>query len=197
MNWLPLPARPGKALLDTTAWRRLLASTRGTALVFLELGGFVFIVSGIASDTLGIVAPLALLVVGVLGAALRTADLEGCALFIPGGLYGIVREGFGHRPARVAESALVVERLLFGALAAGVAGYYGALLGRVVFGAEFVRRGIATADAATSLAVGMLGAVWWWQRQGRSLSGSFAARAVSSTIVLLGLVTMLGIATAI
>ena len=56
-------------------------------------------------------APWFVLAAVVLGAALRAADVEARALFVPGGLYGSVRETLGELAAKVGASALLVDRL--------------------------------------------------------------------------------------
>src|SRR5262245_41649239 len=94
----------------------LLSSERGTALVLLELGAIGCFAAGIAVDAFGPVAPWLLLAAVVLGCALRTVDLESCALFIPGGVYGTAKQAYGGAVSKIAASALIVEHLVFGAL---------------------------------------------------------------------------------
>ena len=98
-------------------------------------------------------------------ADIREGRLESFdTLFVPGGLYGSVRDTLGRIPAKIAAAALLVERLLLGPLAAIVAGHYAVAFGRTLVGAT---PGGVGETAPMSIAIVLLGAVWWMQRQGR------------------------------
>src|SRR5437762_1305416 len=127
-----LSRAPVRVVLATATFLSFISSGRGAALVLLELGGAAFFASGVAEQALGPSAPWFVLAAVLLGGALRAVDLESCALFLPGGLYGAVREAFGNQTAKVAASALLVEQLLLGALAASAAGHYVAAIGRAL-----------------------------------------------------------------
>jgi magnesium transporter len=166
---------------------------RATARALADLGPAVFFISGIACAALGSTGPWAILAVVLLGIVLRAADIEARALFVRGGLYGSVRETLGQRMATVCASALLVDRLTLGALAAVVAGHY-----LVVFGQSFV--GVSIPRPGDSgpvvLAVAAIGLVWWVQRQGRSPLERTVARAIGASIaVLVLLVVCAGIST--
>ncbi len=165
---------------------------RATVLVLLELGAAAFFASGAAARALGPVAPWFVLAAVVIGIGVRLVDLEGCSLFIPGGLYGKVKDAFGKTPARLAASALLVEHVMFGALAAVVAGQYLTALTRTVGGSLPLEQLIA-ADLATAVAVGVIGGVWWWQRQGRVVSSQWSARAMTFTVGVLSAVVAIGL----
>src|SRR5689334_15904487 len=55
--------------------------------------------------------------------ALRLLDLESCALFTPGGLYGATHQAFTRPASIVAAALLLLEPVIFGALAATAAGH--------------------------------------------------------------------------
>jgi hypothetical protein len=97
---------------------------RATARALTELGCAAFFIGGIASAAPGSAGPWAVLAVVLLGVVVRAADIEARALFVRGGLSGSVRETLGDRAATVSASALLVDRLMLGALAAVVAGHY-------------------------------------------------------------------------
>src|SRR4029077_11977593 len=100
---------PLRIITSSAQFLSLLSSERGLAVLLVELGVVGLFAAGIA-------APWCLLLVVLLGWAVRAVDLETSALFIVGGLYGAAKEAFGRPTARVAASALLVEYVLFGAL---------------------------------------------------------------------------------
>ena len=101
---------------------------RAAARALVELGCGAFFVGGVAWASIGSAAPWYVLAAVVFSFAVRAVDIEARALFVPGGLYGSVRDALGQRPAKLAVSALIVERLMLAPLAAVVAGHYAATL---------------------------------------------------------------------
>ena len=149
---------------------------RATARALAELGCAAFFIGGMAWTALGVAAPWAVLAVVLLSVVVRAADLEARALFVRGGLYGSVRETLGQRPATVAASALLVDRLMLGALAAVVAGHYLVAFGRSVVGVT--TPSLAGDSGPMTFALAAIGVVWWLQRQGRSPRERTVAQAV-------------------
>lgn len=124
-----------------------------------------------------------MLAVVLLSIVLRAADVEARALFVPGGLYGSVRETLGQRLATISVSALLVDRLMLGALAAVVAGHY-----LVAFGKSFVgvtAPSLVGDTGPVTLALIVIAIVWWLQRQGRSPLERTVAQAIGASIVVL------------
>ena len=80
---------------------------RATARALVELGSAAFFVAGVAWSSVGAPAPWFVLGVVALSAAFRAADVEARALFVPGGLYGSVKETLGGSAAKVGASALL------------------------------------------------------------------------------------------
>jgi magnesium transporter len=120
---------------------------------------------------------LAVVLVGIL---LRAADVEARALFVPGGLYGSVRETLGQRLATVAVSGLIVDRLMLGALAAVVAGQYLVVFGDSVVGATTF---FLTGDSGPiTIALIGIGLVWLSHRQGRWNRERTVARAIGTAV---------------
>jgi magnesium transporter len=176
------PGSPIRIVLATTSLLSLVSSRRAVVLVLLELGGAAFFASGVAERAVGPAAPWLILVAVLMGILLRAADLENCALFIPGGVYGTVKEALGKPVAKVAASALLVQHFVLGALAAVAAGHYVAVLIRPLLGAGQLPREITTDDVATAVAVCLLGVNWWWKRQGRALSHTSVRWAVTAAL---------------
>jgi magnesium transporter len=136
-------------------------SGRGTALALVELGAVGLFAAGVVERVAGSMAPWYLLVAVVVGFAVRAIDLEGCALFLSGGSYGAARQAFGTRASVLAAAMLLTGYAVFGALAASAAG----------------RALLAGDDMAPAIGVAVIGAVWWWLRQGRTFSNTFLERA--------------------
>jgi magnesium transporter len=169
---------------------------RATARALVDLGCGAFFVAGMAWVATGPAAPWFVLAAVTLSVAVRAVDIEGRALFVPGGLYGSVRDMLGPTPAKVAASALIAERLLLGSLAAVVAGHYLTAIGSAIAGASLGGPGFTGEDGPTLLAVALLGAVWWLQRQGRVVPDRALSRAVGASVAVMVVVAAWGGVTA-
>src|SRR5262245_13153245 len=124
---------------------------------------------------------------------LRSVDLEARALFVPGGLFGSVRDTFGRRPAMFAASALLIGDLALSALAAAVAGHYAFAVAGALASSQLA--GIASDTAARTIAIALVAVVWGVQRQGRSPSDLRVARAVGFAMAAIGVLVVWGTAT--
>ena len=168
---------------------------RATARALVELGSAAFFVAGVAWSSAGAPAPWFVLGVVALSAAFRAADVEARALFVPGGLYGSVKETLGGSAAKVGASALLVDRLMLGPLAAIVAGKYLSALAQMLFGGRVAAVGLSGEILPTSVAVGLLGGVWWLQRQGRPVPDRAVSHAIGGIVIFLAIVAIWGGAT--
>jgi magnesium transporter len=156
---------------------------RATVRALAELGCAAFFIGGMASAGLGAAGPWAVLAIVLLSVVVRAADLEARALFVRGGLYGSVRETLGERPAAVAVSALLADRLMLGALAAVVAAHYVVVFGRSVAGVT--APSLVGDSGPMTFALAAIGIVWWLQRQGRSPGERTVAQAIGASVVVL------------
>ena len=93
-------------------------------------------------------------------------------------------------------SALLVESLMLGPLAAVVAAHYLAAMVRTLVGAVPGASGPTADDGSMAIAVTLLGGVWWLQRQGRPVPDRALSRAVGASVAILVVVTGWGAATA-
>src|SRR5215510_6351758 len=132
-------------------WRE---SGRGTSLAFVELGAVGLFAAGVVERVAGSLAPWYLLAAVLVGFAVRAVDLEGCALFLSGGSYGAARQAFGGRAPVLAAAMLLTGYTITGALAASAAG-------RALLGGD---------DVSPLIGAAVIGATWWWLRQGRTFS---------------------------
>jgi magnesium transporter len=158
---------------------------RAAARALGELGCVAFFVGGVAWTSIGSAAPWYVLAAVLIGAALRAVDVEARALFVPGGLYGSVKDALGRAPAKIAASALIVERVMLGPLAAVVAGHYVAAFVPMPSGQLPGGRALTGNDGPVAVAVALLAIVWWLQRQGRRVPEQTVSRAVGASAAVL------------
>jgi magnesium transporter len=151
-------------------------SGRGTALAFVELGAVGLFAAGVVERVAGSLAPWYLLVAVLVGFAVRAVDLEGCALFLSGGSYGAARQAFGPRASVLAAALLLAGYTIFGALAASAAG-------RALFAGD---------DLSPVVGVAVIGAAWWWLRQGRTFSSTFLERSALSVAAAIAVAVFCG-----
>jgi hypothetical protein len=132
---------------------------RATTRALAELGCAAFFIGGVAWTSLGAVGPWAVLAIVLFSVLIRAADIEARALFVPGGLPGSVRETLGQRLAVVAASALLVDRLMLGAIAAVVAAHYLVAFGHAVVGVT--TPALLGDSGPMTLALLIVWIVWW------------------------------------
>jgi magnesium transporter len=168
---------------------------RATTRALAELGCAAFFIGGVAWTALGAVGPWAVLAVVLFSVFVRAADIEARALFIPGGLPGSVRETLGQRLAVVAASALLVDRLMLGAIAAVVAAHYLVAFGQAVVGVT--TPALLGDSGPMTLALLIVWVVWWVLREGRAVREDLIARIVGASAGVLVLLVLAGSASAL
>jgi magnesium transporter len=184
-------------VLGTTILRSFVPSAASAVACLIELGALAFFAAGAAAGSVGPYAPWFLLAAIALGLVVRAVDLETCALFIPGGMRGAAGEAYGRTLANAAASALLVEHLLAGALAANVAGHYLSALGTVVLSSTpSPPLGVPT-QVSTLFAAAVLVVIWWWQREGRAVLTRTHVQIAWGVVVLLGVIVVWGGLTAV
>ncbi len=148
----------------------------GSLSVLVQLGAVGVFAAGVAARDAGAAAPWYVLAAVLVGFAVRGVDLEASALFLPGGAYGAARHAFGRPTAIVAASLLLLDDVLLGVLAAGAAGH--ALTGRD--------------DPAVVVGVCLIGVVWWWCRQGRTIAIPTTTRVLWTAVAVVALTIAVG-----
>src|SRR4051794_5603474 len=122
----------------TTTARVVVASTvalsfisfwKGAAIVLSDLASSVFYAGGIAEQAIGRSAPWFILAVMLFSFAVRSVYMEGCSMFVRGGVYVVVRDAMGPFMARLSVSALIFDYILTGPISGVTAGQY---LGRLL-----------------------------------------------------------------
>jgi hypothetical protein len=167
-------------VLAAAALGELVPAWRTIALTLTELGAAAFFISGTVTSAIGESAPWFVLAAVVAGTVLRAADVESWALFMPGGLPGRVNEAFGRRPARFAAAAVLVERLFFAALVAGVAGHYTVSVLISGLGLSRLAEHVAASDSAAAAAASIIGILWIRSRVGRRVGPALRALGVGA-----------------
>jgi magnesium transporter len=188
-----MPADRIRVVLATRALLAFTPSWRAATLGLAELGCVAFFASGISEEAIGAAAPWFVLAAVLIGVCVRAVDVEACGLFVRGGTFGLVRQALGEFPGRVAASALLVERLLLGSLAAAAAGRYATALFRAGLAPQMSPA--AAENTAVAVAVGLLAVVWLGQRRGRLFSTLAVSRAVIGACAVLLFATVWALAT--
>jgi magnesium transporter len=182
MPRLTLSKTPLRVVIGAAPLLSLLSTARGTAFVFVEVGFVCVFAAGMMSAGIGDAAPWFLLAAVLVGVALRAVDIESAALFIPGGLYGAAKQALGRRTSKVAAAILIVEHMLFGALAAAAAGRALGAIGAPLRLAVPSLPTTALDDLSTATAVIVIGAVALWLRQGELLPQAAVIRTVGTFV---------------
>ncbi len=128
---LPTPSRDGKAkvVVATAVALSFISFWRGAAIVLSDLASSAFYAGGIAEQAIGASAPWFILGVMLFSFAVRSVYMEGCSMFVRGGVYVVVRDAMGPFMARLSVSALIFDYILTGPISGVSAGQY---LGRLI-----------------------------------------------------------------
>ena len=99
-----------------------------------------------------------------------------------------MRETLGQRLATIAVSALLVDRLMLGSLAAVVVAHYLVAFGRSVVGVT--TPSLVGDSGPMTLALAAIAIVWWLQRQGRSPLERTVAQIIGASVIVLVLLAV-------
>src|SRR5512140_2261657 len=118
-----MPMRDASSRPAVTTPRVVIASTvmlsfisfwRAAAIVLSDLASSAFYVGGIAEQAIGKAAPWFILGIMLFSYAVRAVYIEGCAMYVRGGVYRVVHEAMGSKMAKLAVSALMFDYVLTG-----------------------------------------------------------------------------------
>src|SRR5205085_8592835 len=118
-----------KVVIATTVALAFISFWRAAAIVLSDLASSAFYAGGIAEQAVGRSAPWFILGVMLFSFAVRSVYMEGCSMFVRGGVYVVVRDAMGPFMARLSVSALIFDYVLTGPISAVSAGQY---LGRLL-----------------------------------------------------------------
>src|ERR1700732_1750001 len=106
------PQATAKVIVATTVALSFISFWRGAAIVLSDLASSAFYAGGIAEKAVGKSAPWFILGVMLFSFAVRSVYMEGCSMFVRGGVYVVVRDAMGPFMARLSVSALVFDYIL-------------------------------------------------------------------------------------
>ena len=165
----PPPSRRIPIVLATRALVSFGSASRAAGLALPDFALAAFFIAGVTAPVLGASAASFVLAAVVIGIICRAIDVESWALFIPGGVAGRVERAFGPRASLAASAAVLLERLLAGALACEVFGHYAGTTGFALFGIRRFLRQATIGDVSTTAALFLLGYLWIRARTGHLL----------------------------
>jgi magnesium transporter len=188
--------RPIRVVLSSTALLPFLSVRKAAALAIAQLGVGAFFIAGVTGAALGESAAWFVLAATLVAAFVRAIDVESWALLIPGGFITRVTGAFGMRASGLARAAVMVERVLLGALASVVIGHYVASVSATAIAGLRFTGFVRPEDLATLVAIAVIALLWLPTRIGRDVGRDALARAVWIGVAILLVTIAWGVATA-
>ena len=116
---------------------------------------------GIAEQAIGKSAPWFILGVMLFSFAVRSVYMEGCSMFVRGGVYVVVRDAMGPFMARLSVSALIFDFILTGPISGVSAGQYlGRLLNEI---AEMMHSSTRVSPNTFAAGFGLIVTLYFWR----------------------------------
>src|ERR1700743_867441 len=107
-------SQTARVVVATTVALSFISFLEGAAIVLSDLASSAFYAGGIAEQAIGKSAPWFILAVMLFSFAVRSVYMEGCSMFVRGGVYIVVRDSMGAFMARLSVSALIFDYILTG-----------------------------------------------------------------------------------
>ncbi len=173
-----------KVIVATTVALSFISFWRGAAIVLSDLASSAFYAGGIAEQAIGKSAPWFILGVMLFSFAVRSVYMEGCSMFVRGGVYVVVRDAMGPFMARLSVSALIFDYILTGPISSVSAGQYlGRLLNEI---GEMMHLGFRVPPNLFAASFGLVvtGYFWWNNVKGIHESSGKALRIMQITTVM-------------
>src|SRR6201993_4942847 len=123
------PSNRVRLIVASSVMLTFISFWRGASIVLSDLASSAFYAGGIAEQAIGKSAPWFILGVMLFSFAVRSVYMEGCSMFVRGGVYVVVRDAMGPFMARLSVSALIFDYILTGPISGVSAGQY---LGRLL-----------------------------------------------------------------
>src|SRR5262244_3238593 len=122
------PAGPSsdrlRIVVATSVMLTFISYWRAAAIVLNDLGSSAFYACGIAEQAVGKSAPWFIVGVMLFSFTVRAVYVEGCSMFVRGGVYKVVKEALGGTLAKISVSALMFDYILTGPISGVSAGQY-------------------------------------------------------------------------
>ena len=176
-----------RVVVATTVALSFISFWRGAAIVLSDLASSAFYAGGIAEQAIGKSAPWFILGVMLFSFAVRSVYMEGCSMFVRGGVYVVVRDSMGSFMARLSVSALIFDFILTGPISGVSAGQYlGRLLNEI---AEITHTSLRVPPNAFAATFGLIATAWFWRSNIRGIheSSGQALRIMQITTVMVGI----------
>src|SRR3974377_1828893 len=113
-----------KVFVATTVLFTFFSFWRAAAIVLSDLASSAYYAGGDAEKVIGKSAPWFILAVMLFSYAVRALYIESRSMFVPGGVYRVVKEAMGVTLAKFSVSALLFDYVLTGPISAVSAGLY-------------------------------------------------------------------------
>lgn len=150
-----------RVVVATTVALSFISFWQGAAIVLSDLASSAFYAGGIAEQAIGKSAPWFILAVMLFSFAVRSVYMEGCSMFVRGGVYVVVRDSMGPFMARLSVSALIFDFILTGPISGVTAGQYlGRLLNET---AEIMHSNLRVPPNLFAASVGLLATAYFWR----------------------------------
>ena len=150
-------------MVATTVMLSFISFWRAAAIVLSDLASSAYYVGGIAETAIGKSAPWFILGIMLFSYAVRAVYIEGCAMFVRGGVYRVVHEAMGGTMAKISVSALMFDYVLTGPISGVSAGLYlGSLINEI--GEYFHRPAIHVNTAMFAMVFAMLCTLYFWRK---------------------------------
>src|SRR5215472_2418038 len=177
--------RPGpKVVVATTVALAFISFWRAASIVLSDLASSAFYAGGIAELAVGRSAAWFVLGVMLFSFAVRAVYMEGCSMFVRGGVYVVVRDSMGPFMARLSVSALLFDYILTGPISVVSAGQY--LAGLLNEMSGFVGKSYQVPPDWFSAGFGILVTIYFWREniKGMHESSGKALRIMQITTVM-------------
>ena len=157
----PTTSGTARVVVATTVALSFISFWRGAAIVLSDLASSAFYAGGIAEQAIGKSAPWFILGVMLFSFAVRSVYMEGCSMFVRGGVYVVVRDAMGPFMARLSVSALIFDFILTGPISGVSAGQYlGRLLNEI---AEITHSSLRVPPNLFAAAFGLIVTAYFWR----------------------------------
>src|SRR5438876_9322214 len=113
-----------RVLVATTALLTFISFWRAAAIVLNDLASSAYYAGGEAEGYIGKTAPWFILAIMVFSYAVRAVYVEGCSMFVRGGVYRAVKMSLGGTLAKFSVSSLMFVSFLTGPIRGVAAGQY-------------------------------------------------------------------------
>jgi amino acid transporter len=173
-----------RVIVATTALLTFISFWRAAAIVLNDLGSSAFYAGAIAESFIGKTAPWFILAVMLLSYGVRAIYIEGCSLFVRGGVYRVVKEAMGGTLAKVSVSALMFDYILTGPISGVSAGLYLTGLLNELFLYAHLQIAIPMNSGAAVFALVVTFYFWWENIKGIPESSAKALRIMYVTTVM-------------